>query len=144
MTVSSKGSALIEQFEGLRLAAYQDGGGIWTLGYGHTNQVKAGDTCTSAQADEWLDSDIASAERAVNAMAHVALTQGQFDALVSFAYNLGPNALQESTLLRLMNSGNPALAASEFPKWDHVAGQVSEGLSRRRMAEQALFLEVAV
>lgn len=143
MNISAKGIALIEQFEGLRMHAYQDGAGIWTIGYGHTSGVKPGDVCTSAQADEWLDSDIAQAERAVNTMARVPMTQGQFDALVSFTYNLGGNALQGSTLLRLLNAGATQIAASEFPKWDHVAGAVSAGLLKRRVAEQALFLGVA-
>ena len=142
MFISACGIALIEKFEGLRLKAYQDGAGIWTIGYGHTSGVKEGDTCTSAQADDWLDSDIAEAEHAVNGMVHVVMTQDQFNALVSFVYNLGPNALQGSTLLRLLNAGASALAAAEFLKWDHVAGIVSAGLLKRREAEQALFLGV--
>ncbi len=149
MKTSPKGIALIEQFEGLRLAAYQDGAGIWTLGYGHTGRsgpgacVKQGDVCTSAMADEWLESDVSEAERAVNTLAHVAMNQNQFDALVSFTYNLGWASLESSTLLRLLNSGATRIAADEFPKWNHVAGAVSKGLTARRAAEQALFLEVA-
>lgn len=141
MKTSARGIALIEQFEGLRLQSYQDGAGVQTIGYGHTDKVKEGDTCTSAQADEWLESDVAQAERAVNALVKVPLNQNQFDALVSFTYNLGWAALEGSTLLRLLNAGATQIAAAEFSKWDHVAGVVSAGLLRRRQAEQALFTE---
>ena len=143
MKTSQKGIALIEQFEGLRLAAYQDGAGIWSIGVGHTDRVKEGDTCTSAQADEWLQQDIEQAERAVNTLVKIPLNQNQFDALVSFTYNLGWASLEESTLLRLLNAGATQLAAAEVPKWDDVAGKVSEGLLERRMAERALFMEAA-
>ena len=143
MKTSQQGIALIEQFEGLRLAAYQDGAGIWSIGVGHTDRVKEGDTCTSAQADEWLQQDIEQAERAVNTLVKIPLNQNQFDALVSFTYNLGWASLEESTLLRLLNAGATQLAAAEFPKWDDVAGKVSEGLLKRRMAERALFMEAA-
>lgn len=149
MKTSPKGIALIEQFEGLRLAAYQDGAGIWTIGYGHTGLngpaacVRQGDVCTSAQADEWMDSDVGEAERAVNTLVKIPLNQNQFDALVSFTYNLGWASLEGSTLLRLLNAGATQIAAAEFPKWDHVAGKVSEGLLERRMEERALFVEAA-
>lgn len=149
MKTSPKGIALIEQFEGLRMAAYQDGAGVWTLGYGHTGRsgpgdcVKEGDTCTSAEADAWLDVDVAEAERAVNVLVRVPLSQNQFDALVSFTCNLGWASLEGSTLLRLLNAGATQIAAAEFPKWDHVAGKVSEGLLERRMEERALFVEAA-
>jgi lysozyme len=147
MKTSPKGIALIEQFEGLRLSAYQDGAGIWTIGYGHTglsggpSRVKQGDVCTSAQADEWLEYDMNQSVRAVNTLVKAPINQNQFDALVSFTYNLGWASLEGSTLLRLVNARNPEQAAAEFPKWNHVAGEVSEGLTRRRLAEQALFLE---
>lgn len=144
MKTSPTGIALIERFEGLRLEAYQDRAGLWTCGYGHTSGVKSGDTCTSAQADEWLESDVADAERAVNVLVKVPLNQNQFDALVSFTYNLGWSALEGSTLLRILNAGATSLAAREFLKWDHVAGVVSEGLLRRRTAEQELFLTTPV
>lgn len=149
MHISAKGIALIEQFEGLRMKAYQDGAGIWTIGYGHTGLngpaacVKQGDVCTSAEADEWLDRDMAEAERAVNTLVKVPLTQNQFDALVSFTYNLGWAAFESSALLRLLNAGATNIAAAEFVKWDRIGGQVSQGMLHRRAAEQALYLGVA-
>lgn len=146
MQTSPKGIALIEGFEALRLVAYQDDAGIWTIGYGHTGmsggltRVKAGDTCTSAQADEWMTEDVASAERAVNTLVRVPLLQNQFDALVSFTFNLGWAALESSTLLRLLNAGAIQIASAEFPKWNHVKGVVSKGLTARRLAEQEMFI----
>jgi lysozyme len=142
MTISPKGIALIEQFEGLRLTAYQDGAGIWTIGYGHATAHKD-EYETEAQANADLCADLGSAEQAVNSMVHCVLTQNQFDALTSFTYNEGSGRLRSSTMLRLLNSGNAALAALEFPKWDIVAGAECDGLLKRRVAEQALFLEAA-
>jgi len=144
MKTSAAGLALIEQFEGLRLTAYQDGAGVWTIGYGHTQGLKEGDTCTQEQAAAWLASDVAEAEAEVNGLVKVPLNQNQFDALVSFAFNLGGQALESSTLLRELNAGSYALAAAQFPRWDMVAGQPSAGLQGRRAAEQELFLQAAV
>lgn len=147
MKTSEQGIAIIERFEGLRLEAYEDGAGVWTIGYGHTGlaggmtRVKKGDVCTSAQADEWLEEDVALAERAINVLVKVPLNQNQYDALVSFTYNLGWAALESSTLLRLLNAGATRIAAAEFVKWDYVAGKPSPGVLKRRQAEQALFLE---
>lgn len=145
MKTSKAGRDLIERFEGLRLQAYQDAAGIWTIGYGHTglsggpSRVKEGDVCTSAQADEWLEVDIGQAERAINAVVKIPLSQNQFDALVAFVFNIGWAAFEGSTLLRLLNSGNPGLASAQFLKWDYVDGHQNEGLLRRRLAERALF-----
>lgn len=141
MKISAAGLALIEQFEGLRLASYQDGAGIWTIGYGHTVDVFEGDTCTAEQAAEWLIEDVAEAEDSVNSLVKVSLSQNQFDALVSWAYNLGGQALASSTLLRDLNGGSYALAAAQFPRWDNIAGKPSPGLLRRRVAEQELFTQ---
>ncbi len=139
MKTSAAGLALIEQFEGLRLEAYQDGAGVWTIGYGHTLDVFKGDTCTQEQAAEWLTEDVAEAEDSVNSLVKVPLSQSQFDALVSFAFNLGGQSLATSTLLRDLNGGSYTLAASQFPRWDNVAGKPSPGLLKRRTAEQELF-----
>lgn len=144
MKTSADGLALIEQFEGLRLEAYQDGAGVWTIGYGHTLNVAAGDTCTEEQAGAWLADDVAEAEERVNSLIHVPLSQNQFDALVSFTFNLGGQALAQSTLLRDLNGGSYTLAASQFPRWDNVSGKPSPGLLRRREAERELFSQTAL
>jgi lysozyme len=141
MTTGPAGISLIEEFEGCRLTAYQDGAGVWTIGYGHTHGVKPGDTCTEDEAREYLAYDLESAQSWVTKLVTVPLTQSQFDALVSFTYNLGAGSLRSSTLLKLVNAGSYALAAQEFAKWDKVAGKESPGLLRRREAERDLFLE---
>lgn len=133
------GAALTESFEGCRLAAYQDTGGVWTIGYGHTAGVGPGDTCTQAQADAWLQQDMAWAAAVVNRTVDVPLTQGEFNALVDFVYNAGAGAFEESTLLRVLNAGDYAQAAQQFDLWDHAGDQVVAGLLRRRQAETAEF-----
>lgn len=139
MTYSKQGLALTESFEGCRLAAYQDSRGRWTIGYGHTFMVFPNDTCTQAQAETWLVGDISWAEKYVNRYVTTGVTQGEFDALVDFSFNLGVNSLQHSTLLRLVNAGSFEAAANEFEKWDHAAGVEVAGLLRRRLAEKTLF-----
>lgn len=141
MVLGSAGVALIKHFEGCRLTAYQDSVGIWTIGYGHTGpEVVEGLTCTQLQADTWLLNDTHAASNAVMRDVDVALTQNQFDALVSFTFNLGAAALAGSSLLRYLNGGSPSAAANEFLKWDHAGGVVIPGLTLRREAERALFL----
>jgi lysozyme len=136
---SKQGITLTESFEGVRLTAYQDSVGRWTIGYGHTAGVQPGDVCTQEQADEWLQEDMAWAERVVNALVTIPLSQGEFDALVDFTFNLGSGSLQHSTLLSLVNAGDFEAAALEFEKWDHAGGVVVAGLLRRRQAEEAEF-----
>ncbi len=96
MNYSKTGLALTEQFEGLRLTAYQDQVGRWTIGYGHTAGVQQGDTCTQAQAEAWLASDVSWAVQTVNLYVTIALTQGEFDALTDWVYNLGSGSFQHS------------------------------------------------
>lgn len=139
MKTSPAGIALIEEFEGLRVRAYQDGAGVWTLGYGHTENVAPGQSETLGKAETDLVSDLATAEAAVRRLVAVPLTQGQFDALVSFTFNEGQKSLRMSTMLRLLNAGDYAGAARAFMSWDVIAGQHSAGLQRRRQAEIALF-----
>lgn len=139
MNTSETGLALISEFEGCRLEAYQDSVGIWTVGYGHIAGVKEGDICTQEEADEWLRTDVGTAERCVNNSVRVTLSQGQFDALVSFVFNLGCAALRNSTLLRKLNDGDDDGAAQQFMHWNHAGGQVVAGLTRRRQAEMELF-----
>ena len=141
MQVSPRGRALIEKFEGLRLTAYQDLVGVWTIGYGHTGpDVKAGMTITQQQAEQLLINDLARFEKGVSALVQTPIGQNQFDALVSFSYNLGLGSLQQSTLLRLLNAGNFQAAADQFPRWDHAGGKKVSGLTARRAAERQLFL----
>ena len=138
-TYSHTGLHLTEQFEGCRLTAYQDQGGVPTIGYGHTFGVALGDTCTQEQAEEWLQEDIGAAVDVVNRFVKVPLTQSEFDALVDFEFNLGAGSLRDSTLLRLLNAGDHAGAAEQFERWDKCNGQVVAGLLRRRLAEEAEF-----
>lgn len=139
MQYSKQGLTLTEAFEGCRLSAYQDSTGRWTIGYGHTWMVSPGDTCTQAQAETWLIGDIAWAEKMVNRLVTSPVTQGEFDALVDFTFNLGIGSLEHSTLLRLVSAGQYAAAANEFEKWDRAAGVEVAGLLRRRLAEKAEF-----
>jgi lysozyme len=139
MKYSLSGAALTERFESCRLTAYQDQVRVWTIGWGHTYLVSRGMMCTQAQADAWLMDDIAASEDDVNANVKVPLTQGQFDALCDFTFNLGRGALNNSTLLKLLNSGDKENAAKEFEKWDHAGGQVVAGLLRRRQADAEEF-----
>jgi lysozyme len=140
---SDNGRKFIEQWEGLFLHNYDDGTGVQTIGYGHTDaagppRVHHGMTITEAEADQILGADLASVEVNVNRVVKVPLTQNQFDALVSFDFNTG--ALDRSSLLRAVNSkASPAEITTDFLKWDRGGGRVMLGLLRRRRAEAALF-----
>lgn len=145
MQTSEKGIALIKEFEGCRLTAYQDSVGVWTIGYGWTQPVdgkpvRAGMTIKQETAERLLKTGLVSYESDVSRLVKVGLTQGQFDALVSFTYNLGSRSLSTSTLLRKLNAGDYAGAANEFLRWNKAGGKVLNGLTRRREAERALFL----
>ena len=145
MQTSEKGIALIKQFEGCKLTAYQDSVGVWTIGYGWTQPVdgkpiRSGMTIKQETAERLLKTGLVSYESDVSRLVKVVLTQGQFDALVSFTYNLGARSLSTSTLLRKLNAGDYAGAADEFLRWNKAGGKVLNGLTRRREAERALFL----
>lgn len=141
MQLGMAGKGLILSFEQLKLAAYLDQRGVWTCGWGHTGpDVGPDTTCTADEANAWFAADVHGAELAVLRTVDIAMTQNQFDALVSFTYNVGSGAEAHSTLLKLFNQGDVQGAAAEFPKWNHVNGVVDAGLTRRRLAEQALFL----
>lgn len=146
MRFSNAGIELLKEFEGLRLKAYQDSVGVWTIGIGHTKDVKAGDVITYQQAINFLYQDIKEAETAVNRMVRVfdVLTQNQYDALVSLVYNIGAGNFQNSTVLRETNRRNFNLAADAFRRFNkgRVKGVLVElkGLTRRREAERNLFL----
>jgi lysozyme len=139
MKTSAAGIDLIRAYEGLRLTAYRDSVGTWTIGYGSTRAVMPGTIITPEQAEVRLLDDVAIAEDCVNKCVTVPLTQGQFDALVSFTFNLGCRALHHSTLLIKLNAGDRDGASNELLKWDHAAGQVLPGLLARREAEKELF-----
>jgi lysozyme len=133
------GKTLIQNFERLRLEAYQDPQGVWTIGWGHTPAAE-GDTCTPEQADAWFATDVSWACRAIMYLVDIALTQNEFDALVSFVFNVGRGSFADSTLLKLLNARDIPGAAAQILEWDHINGVVNLGLVRRRRAEQALFL----
>jgi len=139
MHISETGLALIRQAEGLRLSAYRCPAGIPTIGYGSTAGVKLGQAITAERAEQLLGEDVRQFEAAVSRLVKVPLTQGQFDALVSFAFNLGAKALGDSTLLRLLNAGDYSGAAAQFDRWVYASGKKLSGLVKRRAAERALF-----
>src|ERR1019366_1286736 len=154
MNLSGNGLNLIESFEGLKLLPYLDSAGIPTIGYGTIlypsgRRVTMSDpTITQAQALDYLESQVNQKTATINHLVQVSISQNQFDALASFAYNEGVNALQTSTLLRLLNSGDTAGAADQFLVWDkeRVDGQLveSDGLLHRRQMERALFLKPVI
>lgn len=136
--IGQAGLALIKQYEGCRLAAYRCAAGVWTIGYGHTAGVHSGMTITQAQADAYLQQDIAKFEGYVNNPAYIPITeqlnQNQFDALVSFAFNLGAGNLR-----KLCKGRTAAQIAQAMTQYCKANGKVLAGLKRRRAAEQALF-----
>lgn len=134
----------IQGEEGLELTAYQDQAGVWTIGYGHTGpEVKEGMTITKAQADAYLEQDLAQAESVVESYVHVPISDQQRAALVSLAYNIGSGAFKDSTLVKLLNEGDYEGASNEFGEWRMAGGEVSDGLVARRAREKELFLSAA-
>ncbi|MGV6802398.1 MAG: lysozyme [bacterium] len=142
MKISQRGINLIKRFEGLELEAYDDGAGIWTIGYGHTGpDVQPGMTITAEQAEQLLKDDLVRFEQAVNSASKVTIHQTQFDALTSLAFNIGAAALKSSTAIKRMNKKDFIGAAEAITWWNKVAGEIWPGLVRRRTAEAELFLE---
>lgn len=111
MTYSRTGLALTKRFEGCRLTAYPDTGGVWTIGYGHTHGVREGTTCTREQAQAWLKNDIQATSDAVSRLVRISLKPSELDALVDFVFNLGAGAFARATMLKDLNAGNLAAAA---------------------------------
>lgn len=142
MKISTNGIDLICSFEGLRLKAYDDGVGVWTIGYGTTvingRKVKKGDTCTLEQAKSYMAQDLKQFESAVNQV-KVPLNQNQYDALVSLAYNIGVGAFLSSTLFKKLNAKDYKGAAEQFDRWNRAGGKVMRGLTNRRAKERKLF-----
>lgn len=139
MKLDERGRKFIQAFEGLRLTAYLCPAKVWTIGYGHTGDVAEGMTITLEQAEALFAHDVAVFEQGVLKLVKVPLTQNQFNALVSFAYNLGLGNLAKSTLLRRLNSGNYAAVPVELMKWDKAGGKPVAGLTRRREGEGELW-----
>lgn len=139
MRTSDRGVALIKEFEGLRLTAYDDGAGIITIGYGHTGDVEPDDVITPEGAERLLREDLQEAEDAVAQLVTVPLNANQHAALVSFVFNCGYGNFASSTLLRKLNAHNYSGAQLEFRRWIYAAGEVMAGLERRRKAEAQLF-----
>ncbi|MDE6314031.1 MAG: lysozyme [Lachnospiraceae bacterium] len=144
MKIAVKGLDLIKKSEGLELKSYKDAAGVLTIGYGHTGKdITEGMVITEEQAENLLKDDLRSAEQAVSNCVTVSINQNQFDALVSFTYNVGSGALRKSTLLKKLNAGDYKGAAAEFLKWNKatVNGKKQElkGLTKRREQEKALF-----
>ncbi len=140
MNISQKGLEFIKDVEGVKLVAYLDTGGVWTIGVGHTGpEVVKGLTATTEQVLQWLSEDSKTATDAINKLVKVPLTQNQFDSLTSFVFNIGVNAFSKSTLLRLLNQGRYKEASEQFKRWNLDNGKVEQGLINRRVKEEKLF-----
>ena len=135
-------SDLIKAFEGFKLNAYQDGGGVWTIGYGSTgDDVKEGTVWTIEDCERRLKIDLLMIEKDIEELVTVPLTQNQISALSSFIYNVGYGAFKKSTLLKKLNEKDYEGAASELLRWNKDNGKVIKGLSLRRAKEKELFLK---
>lgn len=132
---------LIREWEGLRLEAYLDTGGVWTIGYGHTKTAKQGMVISKQQAEDLLWQDVEWADKAVKALVNVPLNHNQRSALVSFVYNIGTTQFRNSTLLRKLNKGDYQGASKEFLRWTYDNGKFIQGLKNRRRAELKRFLD---
>lgn len=137
--IGSKGLEMIKHFEGLELKAYQCAAGVWTIGYGHTKGIQPGMVITEETANDMLVEELEEYENYINSMVECPLSQNQFDALVSWVYNLGPANLKASTLLKVLNAGDYAGVPAQIKRWNKAGGKVLEGLTRRRQAEADLF-----
>ena len=140
LQMSQTGIALLKHFEGLRLEAYQDSVGVWTIGYGHTKHALKGMVITEEEAEELLVEELPEYEGYVNDSCNVVLLQQhEFDALVCWTYNLGPTNLNSSTMLRKLNNGDYKEVPFQMKRWDKAGGKTLLGLARRRNAEALLF-----
>lgn len=147
MKVSEQGVAFIKRWEGRRLKAYRDGGGVLTIGYGHTSmagapEVTVGMVITETEADGIFRHDLIKYEKAVLARIARPASQNQFDAMVSLCYNIGPTAFTRSSVVRCFNAGEIAAAADAFLLWNRDGKKVIEGLKNRRRDERFVFLSV--
>jgi lysozyme len=140
MKTSARGRKLIKDFEGFRAKAYKCPAGVWTIGYGFTKGVDPLDSMTRAEADTRLAEELRDYEAAVERAAGEC-NQNQFDALVSFAWNVGTKGMAGSSVVKAHRRGDHDAAARAFGLWNKAAGKVMSGLTRRRAAEAALYLE---
>ena len=142
MTASIKAYDLIKRFEGLRLEAYHCPGGVLTIGYGHTKGVRPAMKISTDEAETFLKTDIAAIESQLTAV-HLNLTQNQYDALVSFIFNVGFSSFKQSTLLaKIRVNPNDDTIMDEFLRWVYSRGKVLLGLQRRRLAEMKLYFSI--
>ena len=139
LNTSMEGVSLIKKFEGCELEAYQCSANVWTIGYGHTKDVEKGDTITKEEAEQMLIDELHEYENYINKYVNVALSQNQFDALVSWVYNLGPANLTASTMLKVLNNGKYEEVPAQMKRWNKAGGKVLDGLVRRREAEALLY-----
>ena len=139
MNIGTKGLEMIKHFEGLELNAYQCAAGVWTIGYGHTKGVQKGMVISEDTANEMLVEELNEYESYITGLVTVELNQNQFDAMVSWVYNLGVGNLKASTLLKVLNAGDYAGVPAQIMRWNKAGGKVLEGLTRRRQAEADLF-----
>ena len=139
MKISQTGIDLIKKWEGMETEAYQDSVGVWTIGYGHTKTAKKGMRITPDQAELLLKDELAEYEGYINRYVTVDLRQCEFDALVSWVYNLGPSNLQSSTMLKVLNAGKYNEVPYQMKRWNRAGGKVLNGLTRRRADEARLF-----
>jgi len=139
MNIGTKGLEMIKHFEGLELNAYQCAAGVWTIGYEHTKGVQKGMVISEDTANEMLVEELNEYENYINTLVNVELNQNQFDAMVSWVYNLGGGNLKASTLLKVLNAGDYAGVPAQMMRWNKAGGKVLEGLTRRRQAEADLF-----
>lgn len=142
MKISEEGKNFIKLKEGLKLETYKCSSNVSTIGYGHTgSDVHANMKITKEQAEKLFAMDIQIHENNINKLVKVPLTQGQFDALVSFEFNIGYGAFKNSTLLKLLNAGKYRESAEQFTRWVYSGGKISAGLQKRREEEKRLFLK---
>lgn len=141
MQPSQNAFDLAKRFEGLRLSSYKNNGDVWTIGVGHTLNVKDGDVISVSQANQFLSEDMLDAAECVNTRVTSEINQNQFDALCDWVFNLGWGHFESSHLLQYVNQSNFDLAAAEFRKWVYSNGVVLSGLVNRREAEKDLFLK---
>ena len=140
--ISQTGIDLIKQYEGCKLKAYQDSAKIWTIGFGTTKGITRGMVITPEEAEDLFRGDLIFSEDCIKRLVKVELTQNEFDALVSWTYNLGCGSLRRSTMLKHINrQEHKMLVTLEMKKWNKAKGRVLKGLTRRREAEAKLFLE---
>jgi len=141
MKLSKKSRELLQELEGFRGEAYRDIGGVWTIGYGRTNGVKQGDTCSDITASMWLTDDLRIYEECVDGACLLTPAQVQFDAMVLLCYNIGCNAFVGSTVVKAHNRGDFTAAAKAFGFFNKVKKKVVPGLVRRRALEASLYLK---